>query len=626
LNARTPDTKRKRALKPGVLLAVLGVVYGDIGTSPLYAFKASLQFFTGVPISDTEVLGILSLIFWSLVLIVTVKYVTLIMRADNHGEGGILALMALAQRVSAGTRLRNALALVGIAGACLFFGDGIITPAISVLSAVEGLEVSAPDLKQYVLPISATVIILLFTMQYRGTGSVGRVFGPVMAVWFVVIGVTGLVEITRHPAVLLALSPSYAVSLCLQYKGMAFVVLGAVVLCVTGAEALYADMGHFGAHPIRLTWSFFVLPSLVLNYFGQGALVLNDPAKAENPFFLLGPHWIRMPMVILATAATVIASQAVISGAYSMARQCMQLGFLPRMSVRHTSITEEGQIYVPQVNSILLVGVLILVGAFKTSDNLAAAYGIAVTGTFLCTAVLAMVVFRRQYHWSRTAAITVFGLFFVVDGVFFAANTLKIADGGWVPVVLALTIMMLTWKRGRDLLLARWKQDSMPLAPFLGRLPQSRIARVPGLAVFLTGNPDYVPTSLLHNLKHNKVLHERVLFVTVQNVDEPEVPPERRSEIMQLAQGIYRLVLRYGFMESPNIPRALEDLDPSVGFDPMQASYFLGREVLVPAMAPKMPWWRLWLFLVMARNASPATEFFRIPSDRVVELGVRVAI
>jgi KUP system potassium uptake protein len=436
------------------------------------------------------------------------------------------------------------------------------------------------------------------------------------------------VEITRHPAVLLALSPSYAVSLCLQYKGMAFVVLGAVVLCVTGAEALYADMGHFGAHPIRLTWSFFVLPSLVLNYFGQGALVLNDPAKAENPFFLLGPHWIRMPMVILATAATVIASQAVISGAYSMARQCMQLGFLPRMSVRHTSITEEGQIYVPQVNSILLVGVLILVGAFKTSDNLAAAYGIAVTGTFLCTAVLAMVVFRRQYHWSRTAAITVFGLFFVVDGVFFAANTLKIADGGWVPVVLALalTIMMLTWKRGRDLLLARWKQDSMPLAPFLGRLPQSRIARVPGLAVFLTGNPDYVPTSLLHNLKHNKVLHERVLFVTVQNVDEPEVPPERRSEIMQLAQGIYRLVLRYGFMESPNIPRALEDLDPSVGFDPMQASYFLGREVLVPAMAPKMPWWRLWLFLVMARNASPATEFFRIPSDRVVELGVRVAI
>ncbi len=626
MNARTPDTKRKRALKPGVLLAVLGVVYGDIGTSPLYAFKASLQFFTGVPISDTEVLGILSLIFWSLVLIVTVKYVTLIMRADNHGEGGILALMALAQRVSAGTRLRNALALVGIAGACLFFGDGIITPAISVLSAVEGLEVSAPDLKQYVLPISATVIILLFTMQYRGTGSVGRVFGPVMAVWFVVIGVTGLVEITRHPAVLLALSPSYAVSLCLQYKGMAFVVLGAVVLCVTGAEALYADMGHFGAHPIRLTWSFFVLPSLVLNYFGQGALVLNDPAKAENPFFLLGPHWIRMPMVILATAATVIASQAVISGAYSMARQCMQLGFLPRMSVRHTSITEEGQIYVPQVNSILLVGVLILVGAFKTSDNLAAAYGIAVTGTFLCTAVLAMVVFRRQYHWSRTAAITVFGLFFVVDGVFFAANTLKIADGGWVPVVLALTIMMLTWKRGRDLLLARWKQDSMPLAPFLGRLPQSRIARVPGLAVFLTGNPDYVPTSLLHNLKHNKVLHERVLFVTVQNVDEPEVPPERRSEIMQLAQGIYRLVLRYGFMESPNIPRALEDLDPSVGFDPMQASYFLGREVLVPAMAPKMPWWRLWLFLVMARNASPATEFFRIPSDRVVELGVRVAI
>ncbi len=620
---------RKPMPEVGMLLAVLGVVYGDIGTSPLYAFKASLQMFGAVPIATTEIMGILSLIFWSLVLIVTVKYVMLIMHADNRGEGGILALMALAQRVSVGTGMRNGLALVGIAGACLFFGDGVITPAISVLSAVEGLEVSTPTLQQYVLPICVVVIVVLFAMQYRGTRSVGRVFGPIMAVWFVVIGALGLVEIAHHPFVLLAVSPSYAVLLCIQYKGLAFIVLGAVVLCVTGAEALYADMGHFGAHPIRLTWTFFVLPCLVLNYFGQGALTISHPDARQNPFFLMAPHWVRLPLVILATVATVIASQAVISGAYSMTRQCMQLGFLPRMTVRHTSNTEEGQIYVPQVNTMLAIGVLILVLAFKTSDNLASAYGIAVTGTFLCTCVLAMVVFRRQFHWSRGAAISVFGGFFLIDLVFFSANTLKVLEGGWVPLVLgiALTALMTSWKRGRDLLLARWKQDSLPLAPFLARLPQSRTVRVPGMAVFLTGNPDYVPTSLLHNLKHNKVLHERVLFVTVQNMDEPEVAPERRIEIAELAPGIHRVVLRYGFMESPNIPRELEELNAlGVVFDPMQASYFLGREVLVPAMVPKMPWWRLWMFLVLARNAVPATEFFRIPSDRVVELGVRVAI
>jgi KUP system potassium uptake protein len=625
----TAGKLRKPVPAVGMLLAVLGVVYGDIGTSPLYAFKASMQLFGGVPVATAEIMGILSLIFWSLVLIVTVKYVMLIMHADNRGEGGILALMALAQRVSVGTGMRNTVALVGIAGACLFFGDGVITPAISVLSAVEGLEVSTPELQQYVLPISVVVIVMLFAMQWRGTSSVGRVFGPVMALWFVVIGVLGIIEIVQHPFVLLAISPSYAVELCILYKGLAFVVLGAVVLCVTGAEALYADMGHFGAHPIRLIWTFFVLPSLVLNYFGQGALTISNPDAARNPFFLMAPDWLRLPLVILATMATVIASQAVISGAYSIARQCMQLGFLPRMTVRHTSITEEGQIYVPQVNAMLAIGVLILVLAFKTSDNLASAYGIAVTGTFLCTCVLAMVVFRRQFHWSRSAAVSVFGLFFLIDAVFFSANTLKVLEGGWVPLVLgiALTALMTSWKRGRDLLLARWKQDSLPLAPFLARLPQSRTIRVPGMAVFLTGNPDYVPTSLLHNLKHNKVLHERVLFVTVQNVDEPEVGPERRTEVSELAPGIHRVILRYGFMESPNIPRDLEDLsNRGVAFDAMQASYFLGREVLVPAMVPKMPWWRLWLFLVLARNAVPATEFFRIPSDRVVELGVRVAI
>ena len=627
--ADTALAVHKPVPKAAALLAVLGVVYGDIGTSPLYAFKTSLQLFQGLPITETEIMGILSLIFWSLILIVTVKYVLLVMRADNRGEGGILALMALAQRVSAGSSLRRILSLIGIAGACLFFGDGIITPAISVLSAIEGLEIATPKAAPYVLPISAVVIIVLFAMQFRGTGSVGRIFGPIMAIWFVVIGALGLVEIVQHPFVLLSVSPTYAIGLCVQYKSLAFIVLGAVVLCVTGAEALYADMGHFGSQPIKLTWMFFVLPSLVLNYFGQGALILSDPKAIENPFFLLGPDWLRLPMVILATVATVIASQALISGAYSITRQSMQLGFLPRMTVRHTSNTEEGQIYVPQVNTALLLGVLILVFTFRSSDALAAAYGIAVTGTFLCTCVLAMVVFRRQFNWSRPAAILVFGGFFVIDSIFFAANALKIPEGGWVPLAFGLGLMalMTSWNRGRALLLDRWKQDSLPLASFLARLPQSRTVRVPGMAVFLTGNPDYVPAALLHNLKHNKVLHERVLFVTVQNLDEPEAGPERRTEVEELAPGIHRVLLRYGFMESPNIPRALEDLkDRGVAFDPMQASYFLGREVLVPSMVPKMPVWRLWLFLVMARNAVSATEFFRIPSDRVVELGVRVAI
>ena len=612
----------------GMLMAVLGIVYGDIGTSPLYAFKASLQLFDPAHTTLGEVMGVLSLIFWSLIVIVTIKYVFLVMRADNRGEGGILALMALAQRVSVGGRVKSAIALVGIAGACLFFGDGVITPAISVLSAVEGLEIAAPELKHYVLPISIAVIVMLFSMQYKGTGSVGRVFGPVMVAWFFIIGATGLVEILQHPFVLFAISPSYAIALCLQYKGLAFFVLGAVVLCVTGAEALYADMGHFGASPIRITWLAFVLPCLILNYFGQGALIIRDPAAIENPFFLLGPHWLQLPMVILATAATVIASQAVISGAFSMARQCMQLGFLPRLTVLHTSTMEEGQIYVPQVNWALTIGVVLLVLAFKTSDSLASAYGIAVTGTFLCTAVLAMVVFRRQFHWSRAAAVSVFGALFLVDLVFFAANTVKIVDGGWVPLAMGivLTGAMTSWKRGRDVLLSRWKQSSMPLAPFLARLPQSRIIRVPGLAVFLTGNPDYVPTSLLHNLKHNKVLHENVLFVTVENEYVPEVSAQRRAEVADLAPGIHRVVLRYGFMESPNIPRALEDLTDQLGVRVSQASYFLGREVLVPGMAPKLSWWRRALFILMARNAVPATEFFRIPSDRVVELGVRITI
>ena len=628
--ASADASARSRAgLRFGLMLGVLGVVYGDIGTSPLYAFRASLEHFAQFGAARWEVLGLLSMIFWSLVLIVTVKYVMLVMHADNRGEGGILALMALAQRVSRGSGMRSALALIGIGGACLFFGDGVITPAISVLSAVEGLEISTPELARFVLPISAVIIIILFVIQWRGTGSVGRLFGPVMALWFAAIGVLGALEVARQPSVLVAISPTYAAGLVFHDRWLAFVALGSVVLAVTGAEALYADMGHFGAKPIRLAWTWFVLPSLLCNYFGQGALVLRHADAAANPFFLLGPDWLRLPMVILATVATVIASQAVISGAYSMARQCVQLGFLPRLTVHHTSHTEEGQIYAPQINTALMLGVLILVFAFRSSDNLASAYGIAVTGTFICTCLLATVVFRRQFHWSRLLVLVVFGFAVVIDSIFFAANMLKFPEGGWVPLVLGVGLMalMTSWKRGRDLLLDRWRHDSLPLESFLARLPQSRIVRVPGMAIFLTGSPEYVPGALLHNLKHNKVLHERVLFVTVQNMDVPEVPAEERASVTELMPGVHRVIIRYGFMQSPHLPRDLAALrTEGIDFDPMQASFFLGRETLVPSTRPKLPLWRLWLFLLLARNAVSATEFFRIPSDRVVELGARVAI
>jgi KUP system potassium uptake protein len=614
-------------MTPALLLGVLGVVYGDIGTSPLYAMRAAALHFSDDGLEGWEILGLLSLIFWSLILVVTVKYVTFVMRVDNRGEGGILALMALAQRQAQSERGRWIIALVGIAGACLFFGDGIITPAISVLSAVEGLKIISPAFESSVMPVSLVVLLGLFLVQYRGTQSMGAIFGPVCALWFATIGVLGLIEVVRNPSVLVALSPHYAVHFLYVYKVAAFIAFGSVVLAVTGAEALYADMGHFGARPIRIAWTFFVLPCLALNYFGQGALLLIDRDALENPFFLLAPDWLRLPLVILATAATIIASQSMISGAYSIARQCVQLGFLPRLVVRHTSETEQGQIYMPQINFALLIGVFILVLSFHTSDNLAAAYGIAVTGTFLCTSSLAGLVFRRQFGWSLPLVVAVFFPLFVLDGAFFFSNVLKIPDGGWVPLVLGMGMFaaMLTWKRGRDLLFARFRQDSLPLKSFLARLPQSRTIRVPGIAVFMTGTADYVPGALLHNLKHNKVLHERVLFVTVLNEDVPQAPD--RCEVAELSPGIHRVILRYGFQESPNIPRELEALrDVGVAFDAMQASYFLGRETLVQAAVPKMSKWRQWLFTVMSRNAVPATEFFRIPSDRVVELGVRVAI
>ena len=625
----TPAATDRSAPSPALILGVLGVVYGDIGTSPLYAMRAAASHFEDGGVEAWEVLGLLSLIIWSLILTVTVKYVAFVLRADNRGEGGILALMALAQRSVENARLRWALALIGIAGACLFFGDGIITPAISVLSAVEGLKVVSPHLEKAVLPISIVILLALFLVQYRGTAKMGAVFGPICAAWFLVLGVLGLWEVLHNPGVLAAISPHWAITFCLHYKFAAFIAFGSVVLAVTGAEALYADMGHFGRRPIRWAWMVIVLPALVLNYLGQGALLLRDPAALENPFFLLAPEWFRLPLVFLATAATIIASQAMISGAYTIARQCVQLGFMPRLVVRHTSDTEEGQIYMPQVNIALLIGVLILVMTFRDSERLAAAYGIAVTGTFVCTTLLAIVVFHRKFGWPLLAVLGVFLPLLALDLAFFLSNVLKIPEGGYVPLVLGvvLFIMMLTWHRGRELLFARIRQDGLPLKSFIARLPQSRTVRVPGTAVFMTSQAEFLPGALLHNLKHNKVLHERVLFVTVTNEDVPQVGADRRRAVEELAPNIYRVALRYGFQESPNIPRELEALaELGIPYEPMQTSYFLGRETVVAAAVPKMSRWRQWLFVVLSRNSLPATEFFRIPSDRVVELGVKVAI
>jgi len=612
-------------------LGVLGIVYGDIGTSPLYALRAALLYFDEGGIEEWEILGILSLIFWALMLTVTLKYIVIVLRADNRGEGGIMALMALAQRSAVTQRGRLIIAMIGITGAALFFGDGMITPAISVLSAVEGLKVINPVFEDLVLPITLGVLLALFLVQHRGTGSIGAFFGPVCAVWFGVLAVLGLIEALHTPAVFAAISPYYAVQFAAHYHLAAFIAMGAVVLAVTGAEALYADMGHFGRRPIQVAWIAFVLPALALNYMGQGALLLRDPTAIANPFFLLAPEWFRPFLVILATAATIIASQAMISGAFSIARQSVQLGFAPRLDVQHTSTTEEGQIYMPQVNFILLAGVLILVLEFKTSDSLAAAYGLAVTGTFLCTTCLALLVFRRQFGWSPLLVGLIFGPLLLLDLSYFIASALKIPEGGYVPVLIGIVAFMLmfTWYRGRQLLFARFRQDSLPLKSFLARLPQSRTTRVPGIAVFMTGQADYLPGALLHNLKHNKVLHERVLFVTVLNEDIPTVGADRRAEVTDLGGGnIHRVILCYGFQESPNIPRELERLAAAglISFDPMQTSYFLGRETIVAAAVPKMARWEQWLFTLLSRNSVPATEFFKIPSDRVVELGVRVAI
>ena len=614
----------------GLAVGAIGVVYGDIGTSPLYAMKEAFGGPHAIAVNPGNVLGVLSLIFWSLIFVVSIKYVALIMRADNKGEGGIMALMALVQRVTAGdTRLRWVLMSLGIFGAALFYGDGMITPAISVLSAVEGLEIATPAFKPYVIPISLVVLVALFVFQRQGTASVGALFGPIMMLWFATLAILGTLSIARYPEVLAALNPAYAVAFFQANHWPGFIVLGAVVLAFTGAEALYADMGHFGRKPIRYAWFGFVLPALVLNYFGQGALLLHDEAAAQNPFYLLAPSWGLYPMVVLSTLAAVIASQAVISGAFSVTRQAIQLGYLPRMDVNHTSEREIGQIYIPIMNWGLLLGIVALVLGFQTSSNLAAAYGIAVTGTMAIDTILAFVVVRGLWKWSWTATIIGITLFLSVDIAFFAANAGKIVQGGWFPLVIALVIftIMATWKRGRELLNERLKDLAIVGEPFLEGIAKHPPTRIPGTAIFLTTSHEGVPHAMLHNLKHNKVLHERVIFLKVVFQDIPHVDDSERVEVRPLGNGFTKVFVIYGFKDETNVPRALELCAPhGLEFNMMDTSFFLSRETLIPTNKPGMALWREKLFVSMARNAGSVTAYFQIPTNRVVELGTQVEL
>ena len=611
-------------------IGAIGVVYGDIGTSPLYTLR--LCFTAGGPLTltPTHIVGVLSLIFWSVTIIVTFKYAMLIMRADNQGQGGILALMALALQKPRSKRQHAILLLLGVAGAALFYGDGMITPAISVLSAIEGLKIATPLFEPYIVPITAVIVIGLFSVQRRGTALVGAFFGPIVCVWFIVLAILGLMQIVQHPSVLRGLSPHYAVAFFVEAPIVAFVILGAVVLAVTGAEALYADMGHFGRRPIRLTWLYMVFPALMLNYFGQGALLIRDPAAIDNPFFRLVPDWGLYPLVVLSTLATIIASQAVITGAFSLTRQAVQLGLCPRMEIRHTSESEIGQIYIPQVNWLLLVCILVLIFGFQTSDNLASAYGVAVTGTMTIDTLVAFVVARSHWGWSLTKGLIVFGLFLVVDLAFLGSNLLKIVDYGWFPLVIGTAIfqVLTTWQRGRKILVTQLRDIAVPLDGFLARVTDTHPARVPGTAVFLTADSNNVPFCLLHNLKHNKVLHQRVILLSVTTESVPVVPGRDRTSIEDLGKGFYRMIARYGFAESPNVPRVLAAAAEQMGFafNMMDISFFLGREKLVASKRPHMSGPRERLFIWLQRNAVSATDFFRIPSNRVVELGAQVEV
>ena len=611
-------------------LGALGVVYGDIGTSPLYVMQTVFDPANGLTLTPANLIGIVSLIFWSLMVVVTLKYVTLIMRADNHGEGGIMALLALASSsVTDQPRLRKVLLVVGVFGAALFYGDGVITPAISVLGAVEGLKLAVPSLTPYIVQIALAVLVVLFMLQKRGTAGIGAVFGPIMVVWFIVLAGAGLVHLLRAPSILAALNPLEGLAFALHHRWLAFVALGSVVLALTGAEALYADMGHFGVGPVRVSWFAVVLPALTLNYFGQGALLLARPAAVDSPLYHMFPSWALVPMVVLATAAAVIASQAVISGAYSMTKQAIQLGFLPRMEITHTSVKEVGQIYVPAINTALLIAVIAAVMGFRSSTALGSAYGIAVTGTMLITTLLTFYVLRYAWKFSLAPALLATGFFFLIDLTFFSANLLKIVDGGWFPLVIGGLIFtgMVTWSRGRELLSASLRADAIELKPFLKSVLADPPMRAPGAAVFMNGIADLTPTALLHNLKHNNVLHETNLFVTVHTLDVPWVPFSGRARAEALCKGSWAVTLNFGFKNDVDVPAALELLQGH-GFelDPMTTSYFLSRATVVPTLGGGMAPWREKFFASMHRNAASAADFLNLPPNRVVELGTKVQI
>ena len=610
-------------------LAALGIVYGDIGTSPLYVMKTVFDKGAGLALTEPELVGVISLILWSLMVVVTLKYVLLIMRADNHGEGGIMALLALAaSSVAKQPKLRHVLMLLGVFGAALFYGDGVITPAISVLSAMEGLQIASPRLAPYVVELTVAVLIALFLFQKRGTAGIGALFGPVMVLWFVVLAVSAIAPIAHHPAILVAVNPLEGLAFLTRHGWVAFVALGSVVLAVTGAEALYADMGHFGARPIRMSWFFLVLPALALNYLGQGALLAAHPEALENPFFKMFPDWALLPMVVLSTAATVIASQAVISGAYSMTNQAMKLGFLPRMRIEHTSEHEMGQIFVPAVNTALLVAVIAAVLGFRSSTALGSAYGIAVTGTMLITTLLTFFVVRHAWRFNFWLALAATAFFVAIDLTFFSANLLKVADGGWFPLVIAGLVftVMATWARGRVLLHDHLSADAIELGPFLESVMADLPQRAPGTAVFMNAVAGLTPTALLHNLKHNHVLHASNLFVTVETLEVPWVAASERAVVEPIAGQCFTIHLRFGFKDRIDVPAALEAIGQGIDVDPMTTSYFLSRATVVPTFGKGMAAWREKLFANMHRNATAASDFLNLPANRVVELGTKVQI
>ncbi len=630
LIAEAPEPATAKRLT-ALMVGAIGIVYGDIGTSPLYAIKQAFNGTHPMPVDAPHVLGILSLMFWTLIVIVALKYATLVLRADNRGEGGSLALLALVSQAVQGNKhkwLAPIIVVLGILSGALFYGDSMITPAISVLSAVEGLDVALPGLGDFVIPITIIVLVSLFLFQRRGTGIVGGLFGPITLVWFFTIAGFGILNIAKAPEIFAALNPVYGVMFFIQYKGVAFLALSAVFLVVTGSEALYADMGHFGRRAIRLSWFWIVLPALLLNYFGQGALLLSNPAAASNPFYLMLPEWAALPMVILATMATVIASQAVISGTFSLSRQAMQMGFLPRMATVHTSETERGQIYVPFVNWMLLVSVIALVFGFGSSTNLAAAYGVAVSGDMVITTIHMTIIMLLLWRWNVWLAGAIAVPLIIVDLAFFASNASKIPHGGWFPLAVGLAglVLLTTWKRGRQLLFARMAEEAMPVEVFLESL-NANVTRVPGTAVFLSGTTAGVPHALLHNLKHNRVIHERVVFLTVVTHEVPHVAEADRLEVQHLGRRFYRFIVHYGYLDATDLPLALKGATRfHFEFNDMETSFFLGRETLIPSRRPGIALWREGLFAWMSRSATSAMVFFKLPPNRVVEMGTQVEI